>query len=56
VVKGIGSITFRQPEEPHRIELINNEPCWTLFLTGEKTHDWGFVCEEGWKNWSRFID
>lgn len=40
----------------HRIELFgnNDEPCWTLFMTGRVVRRWGFVVggEEGWR-WLR---
>lgn len=39
----------------HRLELIDNAPCWTLFLTGPRYREWGFHCpEQGWVHWQQF--
>lgn len=37
----------------HRIEL-HNGPCWTLFITGPKYREWGFLCPQGWRHWREF--
>lgn len=40
---------LRSPTMLHRIELVSEEPAWTLFITGPKVRDWGFDDpEEGW--------
>lgn len=49
-----GDIVFRRPSAPHRIELIDGQPCTTLFLTGPKVRSWGFWCTWGWRHWSEF--
>ena len=42
-----GDIVFRDDKQHHRVELIDNKPAITLFITGSKTKDWGFFCPEG---------
>jgi hypothetical protein len=37
----------------HRIELEDG-PCWTLFITGPRYREWGFLCPQGWMHWQRF--
>lgn len=49
-----GDVIFRDANTPHRVELINGQPAWTLFITGEKVREWGFHCEDGWKHWREF--
>lgn len=39
----------------HRVELIDNQPCWTLFLTGPRYRRWGFHCPNGWRYWKEFV-
>ncbi|HZF96856.1 MAG TPA: hypothetical protein VEY92_01190 [Pseudoxanthomonas sp.] len=30
-------------------------PCWTLFITGPRVHEWGFHCpQRGWVHFTRF--
>lgn len=51
-----GRIIFRGQEFPHRLELIDGSPCWTLFLTGPKVREWGFYCPKGWVPWQEFCE
>lgn len=37
----------------HRIELTAG-PCWTLFVTGPKYQEWGFLCPRGFVHWKEF--
>lgn len=39
----------------HRIELIDNKPACTLFLTGFRVRQWGFWCPAGWTHWKDFV-
>lgn len=55
-VYGRGSIIYRSATYSHRLEVINQQPCWTLFLTGRKVREWGFFCRAGWKPWHEFVD
>ena len=40
----------------HRIDLIDGEPAWTLFVTGPRYREWGFLCPKGWVHWRRFTN
>lgn len=53
---GPGDHRVRTAETAHRIELVSDAPCVTLFLTGPKDREWGFHCPNGWVHWSRFVD
>lgn len=53
-VREAGSIVHRAAEDAHRLELIDGEPCVSLFFTGPKTRDWGFLCPNGWVHWRDF--
>ena len=37
----------------HRIELTHGS-CWSLFLTGPRYRQWGFLCPKGWLHWKKF--
>lgn len=62
-----GELRFRRAGSPHRIELLRSwygknispalaeKPCITLFMTGPKVREWGFLCRQGWKHWQDFI-
>jgi len=52
--KKAGSFSFRKGKDSHRIELIENKPVWTLFITGPKYREWGFHCKTGWVHWKTF--
>jgi hypothetical protein len=39
----------------HRVELDRGE-CWTLFVTGPRYRQWGFLCPKGWVHWKDFCD
>lgn len=64
-----GSVRLRRPWRPwafwrfvvrgavtaHRVELSKGaEPVWTLFITGPKVREWGFLCPQGWRHWQEF--
>ena len=38
----------------HRIELTHG-PVWTLFVTGPRYRQWGFLCPQGWRHWKDFV-
>ena len=60
-LREVGSIKFALPSKAHRIELEltpsgRSQPCWTLFITGPRTREWGFHCpEQGWVPWQKFV-
>lgn len=49
-----GSIIVRNAIDPHRVELHDTKPCWTLFITGRRIREWGFHCPQGWVGWKDF--
>lgn len=67
-----GEIVFRRGAAPHRIELDQAgwsmpcdkypkgemlfEHCVTIFITGRKFREWGFLCPKGWRHWEDFCD
>lgn len=54
-VRTEGDVCIRLPSTAHRIEVIADEPCWSLFLTGPRVRRWGFHCpERGWVPWQTF--
>ncbi len=45
--------SFRKASDAHRIALIDkNKPAWTIFITGPRIREWGFLCKKGWQHWS----
>lgn len=48
-----GDIVFRWGAAAHRIELTDG-PVWTLFITGPKVREWGFLCPQGFVHWRIF--
>ncbi|WOE76352.1 hypothetical protein [Alterisphingorhabdus coralli] len=51
-----GDYVERPAEALHRLELVNGEPCISLFTTGQKVREWGFACHDGWVPWQMFCD
>lgn len=49
-------LVFRLPTGAHRVELIDGQGVWTLFLTGPKVRTWGFLCPKGWIPWTEFVE
>ncbi len=47
---------YRNPETIHKIELIDNKPVWTLFLTGPNVRSWSFWCDKGPVDHKDFLD
>ncbi|WP_428485976.1 hypothetical protein [Rhodopila sp.] len=66
LVTGPGKLTvrLRRPFRPilrravtaHRVALIDDQPVWTLFITGPRRREWGFLCPNGWRHWKAFTD
>ena len=48
--RGPGAITTRSAESAHRIELVDDRAVITLFVTGQRRRQWGFLCPEGWRS------
>lgn len=49
-----GDVVKRQASDMHRLELIDGQPCVSLFFTGPKLREWGFDCPGGWVHWRDF--
>ena len=50
-----GAIRLRPATYRHRIELVEQQPAWTLFVTGPRVREWGFHCPQGWRHWKDFV-
>ena len=49
-------LVFRGARAAHRVELIQGgDPVWTLFITGPKVREWGFLCPAGWRHSKDFV-
>jgi hypothetical protein len=53
-VREAGSIVSRRATDCHRLEVIDGEPCVSLFMTGPKVREWGFHCPNGFVHWRDF--
>lgn len=62
-VRRAGDIVFRRSGRmAHRVELLLDPfaelehffSCWTLFITGPRYREWGFLCPRGWMHWTQF--
>lgn len=49
-----GDVVERKAPYPHRLEVI--ERGYTLFIMGPRFREWGFLCDQGWRHWTRFVD
>lgn len=59
-IRWAGDILFRRAKTPHRIDLpmIRGrapERCWSLFITGPRTREWGFYLSGGWLHHEQFL-
>lgn len=50
-----GDCVYRGPELAHRLELVDDSPAETLFITGPRVREWGFHCPKGWVHWRDFV-
>lgn len=46
----------RGQDRTWRRERIFQRSCWSLFITGPVTREWGFHCPKGWVHWRAFVD
>jgi hypothetical protein len=50
-----GHVRFNSAKSLHRIELDPGVECWTLFMPGAKTREWGFVQSGVWQQWQQYL-
>lgn len=55
VWRGPGSFRISSARSFHRIELEPGVECWTLFMPGIKTRDWGFWVRNQWVQWEQYL-
>ena len=56
LVRSPGQLLARAAKSPHRIVVPPHVgPVWTLFVSGPKRREWGFLCPAGWRPWHQFL-
>ena len=48
-----GDIIYRSAHSLHWIEI--EDPVYTLFITGPKIKEWGFMCSKVWFHWKDYM-
>jgi hypothetical protein len=54
--RGAGHFRACSANSYHRIELDPTVECWTLFMPGPQTQDWGFLTRQGWVPHDEYLD
>lgn len=54
VARRAGDFVFRRAAQMHRVHLMGAHAT-TLFITGPKFRDWGFMTDRGWVHWSEYL-
>lgn len=54
VIYRAGHVIIRKAPYPHRLKVI--ERGFTLFVMGPRIREWGFLCPDGWRHWTRFVN
>lgn len=56
-ILGPGEVLHRRATDAHRLEVecFDQGCAWTLFVTGPKVREWGFLCQGGWRHWKTFV-
>lgn len=49
-----GSVIARNATDAHRLEITSSGHAVSLFFTGQKVREWGFLCPQGWRHWRDF--
>ena len=44
---------LRKPTAAHSLQV--KSPVWTIFITGPRVREWGFLCPKGWRHWRKFV-
>ena len=55
VQRKVGDYVERHAQALHRLEIPEGGRAISLFITGPKVRDWGFVCPQGWVRWQDFV-
>lgn len=50
-----GSLVYRGPRFTHRM-IVPNPGAMTLFVTGPRVREWGFLTKNGWVRSSEFVE
>lgn len=45
----VSRVRFRRAEDPHRLELIDGRPAWTIWIRFRHRRDWGYFERLGWR-------
>lgn len=49
-----GDLIYRSARFAHRV-IVPPDGAVTLFITGPRIREWGFVCPQGWVPWREFV-
>jgi hypothetical protein len=49
VYRPLPRVRFRRAEQPHRLELLNDRPAWTLWIRFRNRRRWGYYEPSGWR-------
>lgn len=49
-----GDLVYRGARFAHRLIVPADCPAMTLFVTGPRIRQWGFLCPQGWRHWREF--
>jgi hypothetical protein len=55
VWRGPGSFRFGNTHTFHRIELKEGVTPWTLFFVGKRQREWGFIVENKWIHFEKYL-
>lgn len=56
VWRGPGSFRVCRANSYHRIELVKDVECWTLFMPGPHIREWGFLVDNKWTHNEEYIE
>lgn len=51
-----GDLKLRRGEAAHRVELLPDARCWSLFITGPRYREWYFHCRQKMVHWRDFTN
>ena len=56
-VRKPGDLVLRGPRALHFIEPRGEGKVYTIFITGPRVREWGFLCpDRGWVHWKNYVD